>query len=164
MVEMKVVGLALDEVSQVPILILKDKDEKKVLPIWIGAMEAVAISLVLNNVKLPRPMTHDLLLQAILQLGGDVQRVVISDLKEGTYYARIDVGQGDSIVGLDSRPSDAIALALRADVPIYAMEQVLDQVEIVKKDEYQIGLSGDEAKEWTDILTKFSPNDTKYKM
>jgi uncharacterized protein len=159
MIEMQVYGLALDEATQVPILILKDKEEKNVLPIWIGAMEAVAISLVLNDIKVPRPMTHDLLLRTIEQLGAEVKNVTIVDLKEGTYYAEVIVTLDDDTITIDSRPSDAIALALRAKAPIFTEQKVLDQVVSVRKEK---GAEGRE--DWEDILERFSLDDTKYKM
>jgi uncharacterized protein len=160
MIEMHVYGLALDEATQVPILILKDKEEKNVLPIWIGAMEAVAISLVLNEISVPRPMTHDLLLKTIEQLGAEVKNIAIVDLKEGTYYAEILVAFHENTITIDSRPSDAIALALRAKAPIFTKQRVLDQVVTVRKEK-----GGAEGKEdWADILERFSLDDTKYKM
>jgi uncharacterized protein len=159
MIEMQVYGLALDEATQVPILILKDKEEKNVLPIWIGAMEAVAISLVLNDIKVPRPMTHDLLLRTIEQLGAEVKNVTIVDLKEGTYYAEVIVTVDEDTITIDSRPSDAIALALRAKAPIFTEQKVLDQVVSVRKEK---GAEGRE--DWEDILERFSLDDTKYKM
>jgi uncharacterized protein len=159
MIEMQVYGLALDEATQVPILILKDKEEKNVLPIWIGAMEAVAISLVLNDIKVPRPMTHDLLLRTIEQLGAEVKNVTIVDLKEGTYYAEVIVTVDDDTITIDSRPSDAIALALRAKAPIFTEQKVLDQVVSVRKEK---GAEGRE--DWEDILERFSLDDIKYKM
>ena len=115
MVEMKVFGLALDEDSQVPVLILKDAEEKRVLPIWIGAMEAMAISLALNEVELPRPMTHDLLLAMITNMDGKLTNVDVVSIREGTYYAELEVEQNGKRKRIDCRPSDGIALALRAE-------------------------------------------------
>ena len=117
MVEMKVFGLALDEDSQVPVLILKDMAEEKVLPIWIGAMEAMAISMALNEMSLPRPMTHDLLLNMVKGLGGEITAVEVVSLDEGTYFAEIEVLVGEEKRRIDARPSDAVALALRAKAP-----------------------------------------------
>ena len=108
-------------------LILKDIDEKTVLPIWIGAMEAMAISLALNEVKLPRPMTHDLLLSAISNLDARILAVDVVSLRDGTYYAELEVEQGGKKKRIDCRPSDGIALALRAEAPISVAEDVLDQ-------------------------------------
>lgn len=164
MIEMKIFGLALDEDSQVPVLILKDKAEKQVLPIWIGAMEAVAISMVLNGVQLPRPMTHDLLLKSIEALGGEVRFVDVVRLHDNTYYAEIEVLQGDDLRRIDSRPSDAIALGLRAQVPIRVSEEVLAQIVEVRENQYQAVLKTEDAQQWNEILEKYSIDDTKYKM
>ncbi len=164
MVEMKVFGLALDEESQVPVLVLKDKDEKTVLPIWIGAMEAMAISLALNGVKLPRPMTHDLLLSAIQALEGTVVGVNVVSLKEGTYYAEVEVDHGGKRKRIDCRPSDGIALALRAEVPIGVDEEVLLAAEVEGKPQPTAVLQTEDAQQWNDLLDKLNVDDTKYKM
>jgi bifunctional DNase/RNase len=164
MIEMKVFGLALDEESQVPVLILKDSNEQNALPIWIGAMEAMAISLALNDVELPRPMTHDLLLNMILALDAHVVAVNVTELTDGTYYANIEVEVEGGIRRIDSRPSDAIALALRAKVPILVNEAVIEQVAKEAKDASTVAFSSDDSDKWTELLEKFDPNDTKYKM
>lgn len=163
MIQMKVFGLALDEDSQVPVLILKDEDESRTLPIWIGAMEAMAISLTLNKVDLPRPMTHDLLLSSLKTLGAEVVRVDVVALKDGTYYAEIEVKTGEAVKRIDSRPSDAIALALRAEAPIFVDDQVLDQAAVDKKDGSMPVLKTEEAEKWNEMLEKFE-GDSKYKM
>ncbi|MDD4732577.1 MAG: bifunctional nuclease family protein, partial [Desulfovibrio sp.] len=120
MVEMQVFGLAMDEHTQSPILVLKNEAQDRVLPIWIGAMEAMSISLAINKVAFPRPMTHDLLLSVIAGLDADVVRVEITDMEEGTYFAELVLdGQGGER-RVDSRPSDAIALAVRAEAPVFA--------------------------------------------
>ena len=164
MIEMNVFGLALDEESQVPVLILKDATEKSVLPIWIGAMEAMAISLALNEVKLPRPMTHDLLLRVILALDAHVVAVNVISLTEGTYYADIELEVEGGIRRVDSRPSDAIALALRAKAPILVDESVLSQVAKESKEASVVEFASDDSEKWTELLEKYDPNDTKYKM
>ncbi len=164
MIEMKVFGLALDEESQVPVLILKDSNEKTVLPIWIGAMEAMAISLALNDVVLPRPMTHDLLLNMIRKLDGHVVAVNVTELTEGTYYADIEVEIEGGIRRVDSRPSDAIALALRSKSPILVAESVIEQVTNETKDATVVAFTSDETDKWTELLEQFDLNDTKYKM
>ena len=161
---MKVFGLALDEDSQVPVLVLKDKDEKVVLPIWIGAMEAMAISLSLNNVSLPRPMTHDLLLLAVKNLEAEILRVEVVALKEGTYYAEIEMLQNGKKKRIDSRPSDAIALALRAEAPIFVSKEVLEQAAAEKSDGATPILKTEEAEKWNEVLEKFSGGGSKYKM
>jgi bifunctional DNase/RNase len=164
MIEMYIYGLALDEDSQAPVLILKDKEEKQVLPIWIGAMEAVAISMVLNNVRLPRPMTHDLLLQAIQALDGEVRCVDVVRLQDNTYFAEIEILQGNKLKRIDSRPSDAIALGLRAQVPIRVSKDVLAKILEVREKQYQTVLKTEDAQQWNEILEKYSLDDLKYKM
>ena len=160
---MKVYGLALDEESQVPVLVLKDKDEKTVLPIWIGAMEAMAISLALNGVKLPRPMTHDLLLSAITALDAKVLSVNVVSIKDGTYYAEVEVDQKGQRKRIDCRPSDGIALALRAEAPINVDDGVLIAADADRKPAPKAVLQTDDAQQWNDLLEKLNV-DGKYKM
>ncbi len=163
MVEMKVFGLALDEDSQVPVLILKDAEEKRVLPIWIGAMEAMAISLALNEVELPRPMTHDLLLNMITNMEGKLTNVDVVSIREGTYYAELEVEQNGTRKRIDCRPSDGIALALRAGAPISVSLEVLDQAEAEKKPETEGVAATNDPDQWAKLLEKMSTG-TKYKM
>ncbi len=125
MVEMKVVGLSLDDATKAPILVLRREAGEELLPIWIGAMEAMAISIALNSVDVPRPLTHDLLLNTLRSLGAQLVAVDVVDLRDGTYFAELDILHGGSRTRVDCRPSDAIALALRADVPIFVSEDVL---------------------------------------
>jgi len=160
MIEMKVFGLALDEDTQAPVLILKDLEDKTTLPIWIGAMEAMAISLTLNDVKLPRPMTHDLLLSTIRQMGGEVRTVSITELREGTFFAVIAVEGVGKPLAIDSRPSDAVALALRAKASILVDPKVIEALSETKA---KPGSAQGEDK-WADILESYNPEDTKYKM
>ncbi len=164
MVEMKIFGLALDEQSQVPLLILKDKEEKQVLPIWIGAMEAMSISISLNKVSISRPLTHDLMIKVLGTLEAQISKVVVVDLKEGTYYAEIHLEYNNRTYLVDSRPSDAIALAVRCDVPIFANEELLEQVGKQFDQEHEVVLKDEEAEKWTEVLEKFSQDDFKYKM
>lgn len=125
MVEMQVMGLALEESAKAPILLLKATRNARILPIWVGAAEAVAISTALNSIPLPRPLTHDLLLNCIYSLGGKIHSVEISAISEGSYRAELVVDSPSGQLRIDSRPSDAIALALRAGKPINANEDVL---------------------------------------
>ena len=164
MVEMKVYGLALDEDSQVPVLVLKDMSESMVLPIWIGAMEAMAISLALNEVKLPRPMTHDLLLSAIKALDGQVLGVEVTNLDDGTYFAEIKVDQQGAFKRIDCRPSDGIALALRAEAPIAVSEEVLERAAQNNPIEPKGVIQSEDADRWTELLDQLDEDDTKYKM
>lgn len=161
MIEMKVFGLALDEDTQAPVLILKDLEDKTTLPIWIGAMEAMAISLTLNDVKLPRPMTHDLLLSTIRQMGGEVRTVSITELREGTFFAVIAVEGVGKTLAIDSRPSDAVALALRAKASILVDPKVIEALSETKA---KPGSAAQGEDKWADILESYNPEDTKYKM
>jgi Uncharacterized conserved protein len=134
LVPMSIKGLMLDPVSNSPIVVLKDDDEKFFLPIWVGIFEANAIALQLENVTTPRPMTHDLLRNLITELDGRVTRVVISDLRDSTFFAQIRVISGGRTLELDARPSDAIALALRTEAPIFVSQEVLDQAQTISPD------------------------------
>ncbi len=126
-VEMSIKGLMVDPITNMPIVILHDAEGQRVLPIWMGVFEANAIALQIENVSTPRPMTHDLLRNVIHDLKADVRRVVVTDLKDNTFYAVIHlVAQGEP-VAIDARPSDAIALALRVRAPIFAEETVIDR-------------------------------------
>ena len=134
LVPMSIKGLMLDPVSNSPIVVLKDNEEKFFLPIWVGIFEANAIALQLENVTTPRPMTHDLLRNMIAELDGRVSRVVINDLRESTFFAQIRVITGQRTLELDARPSDAIALALRTEAPIFVAQNVLDQAQTISPD------------------------------
>jgi bifunctional DNase/RNase len=130
-IEMTIKGLMVDPITNMPIIVLRDKDGQKVLPIWVGIFEANAIALQIENIATPRPMTHDLLKNVISDLKGIVQKVVVCDLKENTFYALIYLAvQGDT-VAIDARPSDAIALALRARVPILVEESVIENAKTI---------------------------------
>jgi len=130
-VEMKVRGLTLDPVSNMPIIILRDEEEKRSLPIWVGIFEANAIALQIENVATPRPMTHDLLRNIIADLDGSVDRIVVSDLKDNTFFAIIHLTVRGERIAVDARPSDAIALALRTRSPILVEESVIDNAKTV---------------------------------
>lgn len=164
MVEMKIFGLALDEQSQVPLLILKNQEETKVLPIWIGAMEAMSISVSLNKVNISRPLTHDLMLQTLETLGAGITSVVVVDLQEGTYYAELHLEHGDRTYVVDSRPSDAIALAVRLDIPVYANEELLERMDTQFEDQSEAVLKDEESRKWTEMLQNVDVDDFKYKM
>ncbi|HVR99749.1 MAG TPA: bifunctional nuclease family protein [Thermoanaerobaculia bacterium] len=124
-------GLMLDPSSNIPIVILRDTQSQLFLPIWIGVFEANAIALRMEGVTPPRPLTHDLLHSAVDQLGGMVEKIVISDLRESTFFAVVHIRQQDTMLQVDARPSDAIALALRADAPIFVLRSVLDKAQAV---------------------------------
>ena len=124
-VEMKIRGLLMDPVTNTPIVILRDSDSEAVLPIWVGVYEANAIALEIEKVSTPRPMTHDLIKNVLAGLDARVHKVVVTELKEDTFYAVIWMERDGKIISVDSRPSDALALALRVDCPIFVEEEVL---------------------------------------
>ncbi len=124
-VEMKIRGLMMDPVTNMPIVILRDASGDTVLPIWVGIFEANAIALEIEKVTTPRPMTHDLVKDVMFGLDATLRKVVVSELKDDTFYAVIWVEKSGEMISIDSRPSDALALALRMDCPIYVEEQVL---------------------------------------
>ena len=131
LIEMTIKGLMVDPITNMPIVILKDKDGDRVLPIWVGIFEANAIALQIENIATPRPMTHDLLRNVITDLNGQVDRVVVCDLKDNTFYAIIHLTVRGERVAVDARPSDAIALALRTRSPILVEETVIDNAKTV---------------------------------
>jgi uncharacterized protein len=124
-IEMKIRGLMIDPSANTPIVILKAVNSETLLPIWVGAYEANAIALEIEKIAPQRPMTHDLLKNIIEQMGARVHRIVITTLMDNVFYAVIELMMGDNTIFLDSRPSDAIALALRSDCPIYVNEEVI---------------------------------------
>jgi len=130
LVEVNVINVAIDIKSKMPVIVLKEKSGDKTLPIWIGLFEAQSIALAMENIKPPRPLTHDLAKSLIEKLKGKVDKVVINDLRNNTFYAKILIRQNGEDIQVDSRPSDAIALALRLKVPIFIEEEVLDKVAI----------------------------------
>lgn len=165
LVPMSIKGLMLDPVSNSPIVVLKDDDEKFFLPIWVGIFEANAIALQLENITTPRPMTHDLLRNMIAQLDARVTRIVINDLRDATFFAQIRLliksgTGGDRMLEIDARPSDAIALALRTEAPIYVAQSVLEQAQTITPEEADE--TDEKKKNWFENL---SPEDLgKYKM
>lgn len=166
-IEMRVGGLTLDPVTKTPIVILKDSDNKLNLPIWIGLMEATAMATELEGIKMARPMTHDLLRTMVDALGGMVESVELTDLKDSTYYAVIYLEVGGRKVSVDARPSDAISLALRAKSPIFVAKKVLEASSSVQQkaeEPQEHNLSNVARDKWAEILEKMSPDDFKYKM
>ena len=127
MQEMHIYGVSFDLVGKQPIVLLKTAEGNKFLPIWIGHPEAAAILMKLQSATTPRPMTHDLVTDMLEQLGAQVVRITVTELRENTFFAQITVQQDGSEVEIDSRPSDAIALAIRADAPIYAADEVIEE-------------------------------------
>jgi len=166
-IEMRVGGLTLDPVTKTPIVILKDTDNKLNLPIWIGLMEATAMATELEGIKMARPMTHDLLRAVVDTLGGMVEAIEVTDLKDSTYYAVIYLEVGGRKVSVDARPSDAISLALRAKSPIFVAKKVLEASSSVQQkveEPQEHNLSNVARDKWAEILEKMSPDDFKYKM
>lgn len=190
-IEMFVGGLVMDPATQAPIVVLKDETGSVTLPIWIGITEATSIASAIKQISMARPLTHDLFYDLLLQLGITVQRIVITELKESTYFAELILGQGDRIIVLDARPSDAIAMALRASAPIYVTQQVLEQARVAFASQGGVtppqatgegappAQEGDaepesattssdfqtlDKEKWEEILSQLDPDDFKYKM
>lgn len=157
---MSIKGLMLDPSSNVPIVILKHDDSQVFLPIWIGVFEANAIALRIEEVETPRPMTHDLFHNTLQSLGTQIQKIVISDLRDNTFFALIHLQRNGEVLQMDARPSDAIALALRAQAPIFVTRPVLEKAKAV---DLASEISDEEKlRRW---LEEVSPEDLgKYKM
>lgn len=128
--EVKVRGLLVDPTTNTPIVLLKDIESEAMLPIWVGPFEANSIATEIEKVAPPRPMTHDLLRNVIVQLGGQVQRVIVTDLRENTFISVIEILVNGQNTFIDARPSDAIALALRVDCPIFIREEILESSKV----------------------------------
>lgn len=155
MIEMKVMGIALDTRSGSPIVVLHDLENKKALPIWIGSAEASAIIRKIEKLAVARPMTHDLVVDVVDKTGYTVDRVEINDVEEETYFATIFLTKGDEVIEIDSRPSDAIAIAMRAEAPIFVTENVLMDGAVSTdsaRDE-------EEAEEFKDFIQSVKPSD-----
>jgi uncharacterized protein len=129
-VEVRIRGLMMDPATNMPIVVLKDVSSDTVMPIWVGIYEANAIAIEIEKVAAPRPMTHDLARNLLRYLNGSLEKVVISELKDDTFYAILWIRQDGEAVAVDARPSDAIALALRADCPIYVAEHVMQNAKL----------------------------------
>ena len=149
-VEMKIRGMMVDPVSNMPIVVLKDIGGTAILPIWVGVYEANAIALEIEKVATPRPMTHDLIRNLLMGLETGVKKVVVSDLKEDTFYAVIWLERHGEMIAIDSRPSDALAVALRLDCPIYVEESVLKSSKSVAA--VAEGSGNEELRRWLENL------------
>src|SRR5215210_3206941 len=151
-IEVKIRGLMMDPSSGTPIIILKDVNSETMLPIWVGAYEANAIALEIEKISPQRPMTHDLLRNVILEMGANVERVVVTELRDNTFFAMINMKDraGDSLM-IDARPSDAIALALRVDCPIYVNEEVIQASRNTVTGGEEESVAGSED-EWPDVI------------
>ena len=155
MVIMKVSGIVLDPQSKSPILVLRDLEDRKALLIWIGPPEANAIMLVLENIKLSRPSTHDLMIESIKALKAELKSITILDMKDSTFYANLNLYSNGKVIDVDARPSDAIALALRCNATIYVSEQVMISSSIAidqNKEE-------EDAKKFKDFIQDLKPSD-----
>jgi len=159
MIEMQLGGLGFDPKNMSPIVLLRDKEERNFLPIWIGMFEAAAIAMELQEFKSPRPMTHDLLTKIIDLLKGKVEKIIISEINDNTFYAIIEImGTENEKLKIDARPSDAIAIAVRTKVPIFVSESVMVKAKMVnaEKDE-------EETKKFKDFIDNINPDDfSKY--
>jgi uncharacterized protein len=154
MVEMKVEGLTLDPLTNMPIIILKDLTGAKALPIWVGIFEANAIALEIESISTPRPMTHDLLKNLIYTFKAEIKHILVNELKDNTFYAVISLVINGDTLNIDSRPSDAIALALRVKAPIYVDETVIEaakNIELPEQDKNKVEEKEDLSK-WIDNI------------
>ena len=149
-VEMRIRGLMMDPVTNMPIVILKDVNGGSVLPIWVGIYEANAIALEIEKVTTPRPMTHDLIKNLLLGLETRVHKVVVSDLRDDTFYAVIWLERDGQVISIDSRPSDALALALRVDCPIYVEDDVLKNSKVAGAASERV--NNEELRKWLENL------------
>ena len=154
MKELSLVGVRVELPSNQPIVLLKESDGDRYLPIWIGAVEATAIAFALQGIQTPRPMTHDLMRDILGEARVAVERILISELVDQTFYALIRMSTEGRTVEVSSRPSDAIALAVRINAPIYASEEVLDQAGIELRDEEET-----EVEKFREFLDQVSPED-----
>lgn len=153
-IEVKIRALMMDPNSGTPIVILKDVNSETMLPIWVGAYEANAIALEIEKIAPPRPMTHDLLRNLVVEMGARVERVLVTELRDNTFFAVIEMrGSDGSAMMLDSRPSDAIALALRADCPIFVDMDVIraSRNTVASGEEEQEGIGADD-EDWPDVI------------
>ncbi|MEE2840279.1 MAG: bifunctional nuclease family protein [Acidobacteriota bacterium] len=158
--EFKIKGLMMDPITNSPIVILQGIEKNTMLPIWVGIFEANAIALQIERIDTPRPMTHDLLKNILLHLNATVEKIVVTDLQENTFFATIFLDMEGERVTIDSRPSDAIALALRTDAPIFVTQEVINNSSNIRLD--QENLDPEDVKKWLEDL---NPEDLgKYKM
>ena len=154
MIELSLIGVRVELPSNQPIVLLKEVDGERYLPIWIGAVEATAIAFALQGIQTPRPMTHDLMRDILNQTNTDVERIVINDLVEQTFYAAIRMTANSQVSEVSSRPSDAIALAVRINAPIFASEEVLEQAGIELRDDEET-----EVEKFREFLDQVTPED-----
>lgn len=159
LIEMFIKGLMIDPVTNMPIVILRDEAGERTLPIWVGPVEANAIALQVENVEPPRPMTHDLLHSVMGDLGARLTRVVISDLREGTFFAYLQLLRGDETIFIDARPSDALALSLRTKAPVFVETSVMDRAQTTDVSSEEA--DSERLQKWLESL---DPDELGYKM
>jgi bifunctional DNase/RNase len=159
-IEMTIKGLMIDPITNMPIIVLRDQEGQRILPIWVGVFEANAIALQIENVQTPRPMTHDLLKNVIDDLSARVERIVVCELKDNTFYATIYLGSSTGTITVDARPSDAIALALRTRSPIFVEESVILSAKSVESSRESMDLG--RLQKWLEGLSEEELG--KYKM
>ncbi|HXK59563.1 MAG TPA: bifunctional nuclease family protein [Acidobacteriota bacterium] len=158
--EFKIKGLMMDPITNSPIVILQDVEKNTLLPIWVGIFEANAIALQIERIDTPRPMTHDLIKNILIQFDAQVEKIVVTELRDNTFYALIHLRFNNELMMIDSRPSDAIALALRTDSPIFVTEEVINNSRSITLDKES--LDPEDVKKW---LENLNPEDLgKYKM
>ena len=159
LIEMSIRGLTIDPATNMPIVVLRDVDNQRALPIWVGPVEANAIALQVENVMLPRPMTHDLIRNVLQDLGTVLRRVLITDLQDGTFFAYLEIVRDGDVLLVDARPSDALALSLRTSAPIFVESSVLDRAKSTDVSSDQA--DSDRLQQWLESL---DPDDLGYKM
>lgn len=164
LVPMIISGLAVDPVTKNPIVILKEIDGERTLPIWIGFLEATAIASELEGIQFSRPMTHDLLKNIMETVNIKIDKIEVCDLRNNTYYALIHISYNEKTITIDARPSDALALSLRVEAPIFVEEKVIDKSKQIDL-QAEPDDTSEEGKKWQDILENLNPEDFgKYKM
>ena len=156
--KVSIAGLTMDPASNTPIIILKSEDDDQAVPIWIGLLEATSIASALQNIKYERPMTHDLFKNVSEKMGVSISKIEVCDLKDNTFYARVFFVSDESSFDIDARPSDAIALALRFDAPIYVEDSVIQKSKM-PDGEAEVFDTSEEGKKWADYLESLDPNE-----
>lgn len=159
LIEMAIKGLMMDPITNVPIVLLRDLESQRVLPIWVGPVEANAIAMQVENVAPARPMTHDLMRSLLQELDVHLTRVIIADLRESTFFAYLELQRDGEMLYVDARPSDAIALAIRAKAPVFVEQKVLDQAKAVETPSEQA--DQERLQKWLESL---DPDELGYKM
>jgi len=162
--KVNIAGMTMDPTSNTPIIILKSEEDDRAVPIWIGLLEATSIASALQNIQFDRPMTHDLFKNFIKNMNIEVSKIEVCDLKENTYYAKIYFTSEDKSFSMDSRPSDAIAIALRFKAPIYVDDKIIEKSKQLETD-LEVSDTSEEGKKWAEYLETLSPEDFgKYKV